>query len=76
MSYKSINKTPKKKGLFFENSLASLELQVILDLQIKESLQNKTTDYNNYTRIKTILSTQMYLFVTNTKKTLIESYKS
>ena len=53
----------EKKG-FFRKQFSKFWSSDNSDLQIKRSLQNKTTDYNNYICIKTILLTQIYLFVT------------
>ena len=41
----------KKKG-FFRKLLSKFWASSNSDLQIKRSLQNKTTDHNNYTNIK------------------------
>ena len=54
--------------VFFRKQFSKFWASDNSDLQIKWSLQNKTIDYNNYIYIKTILSTQIYLFVTQSKK--------
>ena len=53
----------KKKKFFSRKQLGNFRALDNSDLQIKRLLQNKTTDYNNYTYTKTILSTQIYVFV-------------
>ena len=63
MSYKSINNCERKK-VFLRKQFSKFRASDNSNLQIKQSLQNNTTDHNNYTYIKTILFTQIYLFVT------------
>ena len=58
----------KEKKIFFRKQFSKFRALDNSDLQIKRSLQNETTDYNNYTYVKTILSTQIYLFVTVNKE--------
>ena len=57
----------KKKISFFRKQFSKFWASDNSHLQIKWSLQNKTTDHNNYTYIKTILSTQIDWFVTTGK---------
>ena len=58
----------KKKKSFFRKQFSKFRASDNSDLQTKRSLQNKTTGYNNYKYIKTILSMQIYLFVTVSPK--------
>ena len=51
----------RKKKVFFQKQLSKFWASNNLGLQIKQSLQNKTTDHNNYTYTETILLTQIYL---------------
>ena len=63
--------TAKEKKVFFRKQFSKFWASDNSDLQIKRSQQNITTDYDNYTHIKTILSMQIYLFVTVWKAKIV-----
>ena len=61
VSYQSIYKSKRKNRSFFLKQFSKFRASDNSDLQLKRSPQNKTTDYNNCTYIKTILFSENLL---------------